>query len=138
MTLRGKRVQVLGAGGAGRAVAMAIAAQHPAALAVHDAADLRARDLVAAIAAAHPDLAVDASLGPSDVLVNCTPVGMDHDTRLPCDPSLIPADGTVYDIVNRPDTPLVVEARARGCLAEHGWGMMSAEIPLILDWLLGP
>lgn len=133
----GTRVQILGAGGAGRAVAMAVAGQDPAALAIHDTDHARAVALAGAIAAAWPRLAVAAALGPSDVLINCTPVGMDRDARLPCDAALIPGRGAVYDIVNRPDTPLVIEARARGSIAEHGWSMMSAEIPLILDWMLG-
>lgn len=136
--ISGKQVQVLGAGGAGRAVAMAIAGERPGAIAVHDSDRGRAEALVAALRATFPGLSAVASLGRSDLLVNCTPIGMDRDTRLPCDRSLIPTGGAVYDIVNRPDTPLVVEARARGCRAEHGWSMMAAEIPLILDWMLGP
>lgn len=132
----GRRVQILGAGGAGRAVAMGVAAESPAALAIHDADAARTAALTDAVARAWPGLRVASSLGPSDVLINCTPVGMDRDMRLPCDAALIPSKGAVYDIVNRPDTPLVLEARARGSIAEHGWSMMSAEIPLILAWML--
>jgi shikimate dehydrogenase len=138
MTITARRVQLLGAGGAGRAVAMAIAGERPAAIAVHDTDSTRAEALAAALRRAAPTLDVTVSLGISEVLVNCTPIGMGHDTRLPCDPSFIPVAGAVYDIVNRPDTPLVVAARERGSLGEHGWSMMAAEIPLILDWLLGP
>lgn len=138
MTIAARQVQVLGAGGAGRAVAMAIAAERPGGIAVHDADRSRAEALVAALQEAHPGVPARASLGRSDMLVNCTPVGLERDTRLPCDSALIPRGGAVYDIVNRPDTPLVVAARALGCRAEHGWSMMAAEIPLILDWMLGP
>lgn len=134
----GRHVQILGAGGAGRAVAMAVADEGPAALALHDVDPVRADGLVAAIAETFPGLKVGVALERSEVLVNCTPVGMDHDTRLPCAESLIPVRGAVFDIVNRPDTPLVCAARARGSSAEHGWSMMAAEISLILDWLLGP
>lgn len=138
MTIADRRVQLLGAGGAGRAVAMAIAQERPAAIAVHDADRTRAEALAAALRRAVPTLDVTVSLGSSEILVNCTPIGMGRDTRLPCDPSLIPVAGAVYDIVNRPDTPLIAAARARGSRGEHGWSMMTAEIPLILDWLLGP
>jgi shikimate dehydrogenase len=133
----GRRVQVLGAGGAGRAVAMAIAGEAPSRLCLHDVDEARARDLARTVAAILPETTAEPALEPSEVLVNCTPVGMDRDRRLPCDPALIPRGGAVFDIVNRPDTPLVVEARARGSIAEHGWSMMAAEIPLILDWMLG-
>lgn len=134
----GRRVQVLGAGGAGRAVAMAIAGEAPSRLCLHDLDETRARDLAMVVAGTFPGTTVETALDLSEILVNCTPVGMDRDTRLPCAPDLIPRGGAVFDIVNRPDTPLVLEARARGSIAEHGWSMMAAEIPLILDWMLGP
>jgi shikimate dehydrogenase len=134
--LAGRRVQLLGAGGAGRAVAMAIAARGPALLAVHDPDAGRAAGLVAALAAEFPGISAQAALGPSEVLVNCSPIGMGGDARLPCEASLIP--GFVHDIVNRADTPLLVAARGRGAVAIHGYAMMAAEIPMILDWMLEP
>ncbi len=129
-----RRVQLLGAGGAGRAVAMAIAGEAPAALAIHDPDGARADSLVAAVAAEFPGVAVRRGLGASELLVNCSPIGMGSDDRLPCDPALIP--GFVYDVVNRSDTPLMVAARARGAVADHGYSMMAAQIPLVLRWML--
>jgi shikimate dehydrogenase len=134
--LAGRRVQLLGAGGAGRAVAMAIAEAGPASLAIHDPDAARAADLVAALRAEFPALETRAALGPSEVLVNCSPIGMGSDARMPCEAALVP--GFVYDIVNRADTPLLVAARARGAVADHGYSMMAAEIPMILDWMLNP
>jgi shikimate dehydrogenase len=136
MTITGETVQLLGAGGAGRAVAMAIAAELPAALAVHDADPARAEALVADLRRAFPQRASRVGLAPSTFLVNCTPAGMGEDASMPCDADLIPRNGTVFDIVNRADTPLIVAAKARGCRTEHGYAMMMAEVPLILDWLL--
>jgi len=132
--LQGRRVQVLGAGGAGRAVAMAIAEAEPASLAIHDPDEARAAGLVVALRAEFPALDTRAALGVSEVLVNCSFIGMGSDARLPCDAALIP--GFVYDIVNRADTPLLVAARDRGAVVDHGYSMMAAEIPMILDWLL--
>lgn len=137
MRFAGEHVQLLGAGGAGRAVATAIAAESPAMLAVHDAQPGRAEALVADLSHAFPGLACQAATITASVLVNCTPAGMGHDASLPCDESLIPQGGMVFDIVNRADTPLVAAATARGCRTEYGYAMMMAEIPLILDWLLG-
>jgi shikimate dehydrogenase len=132
--LQGRRVQLLGAGGAGRAVAMAIAEQAPATLAIHDPDAARAQALHAALLAEFPALDTRIALGDSDVLVNCSAIGMGSDERLPCDPALIP--GFCYDIVNRADTPLLRAARARGAVAAHGRSMMEAQIPLVLDWML--
>lgn len=134
MVLAGRSVQVLGAGGAGRAVAMAITERGPASLALHDPDPARAAALVADITREFPKVPVAAALGPSNVVVNCSPVGMGHDTALPLPEELIPRDGDVYDIVNRPDTPLLLAARRRGCRTDHGRSMMLAQIPLVLRW----
>jgi shikimate dehydrogenase len=134
----GRRVQLLGAGGAGRAVAMAIAAQAPAALAIADPDAARADALAQAASRAFPALAVGVALGPAEVLVNCSPIGMGEDARLPLSESLVPERGAVLDIVNRADTPLLVAARARGCIVEHGRAMMLAQIDLLVGFLFGP
>lgn len=136
--LRGRRVQMLGAGGAGRAVAMAIAGEGPARLAIHDPDAARGENLRDAVAREFPDLSVAAALGDSEVLVNCSPVGMGADERLPLPEALIPAGGAVYDIVNRPDTSLLRAARAKGCRADHGRSMMLSQVGLLIHFLFGP
>lgn len=134
--LAGRSVQVLGSGGAGRAVAMAIAAECPGRIAVYDPETARAEALAAALAREFPGLAVEAGLSASEVLVNCSPCGMAGDERMPCDASLVP--GFVYDIVNRPDTPLLRIARSRGAVADHGRSMMLAQVQAIVAFMLGP
>jgi shikimate dehydrogenase len=136
MTMRGQHVQLLGAGGAGRAVSMAIAAEAPAAIMVHDTDAARAAALVGDVMRHFPAVSAAVGLGDSSLLVNCTPAGMGQDETLPCDESLIPRDGMVFDIVNRVDTPLLRAAQACGCRTEYGYAMMVAEVPLILDWML--
>ena len=83
-------------------------------LAIHDTDQARAEALVGALAEAFPQLPLRQGLGPTEVLVNCSAVGMGSDARMPCDAALIP--GYVYDVVNRADTPLLVAARARGAI----------------------
>lgn len=134
MAVEGRVVQVLGAGGAGRAVAMAIAERAPATLAVHDPNEARASTLVADIRREFPAVAATAALGSCDLLVNCSPAGMGHDATLPISESRIPRGGDVYDIVNRSDTPLLLAAGRLGCRAEFGRSMMLAQIPLVLGW----
>lgn len=134
----GRPVQVLGAGGAGRAVAMAIAEAAPAALAIADPDETRAGNLAATVAREFPSLPVTVGLGPSEVLVNCSPVGMGADTHLPLPAGLVPDRGAVYDIVNRPDTPLLLAAQARGCRIGHGRSMMLAQVGLLIRFLFAP
>ena len=133
-TFNGRQVQVLGAGGAGRAVAMAIAERGPASLAVNDPDPRRSAALAADLAREFPSLLVSDALGPSEVLVNCSPIGMGGDDAMPVLENLVPRGGDVYDIVNRPDTALLLAARRRGCRTGYGRSMMLAQIPLVLQW----
>ena len=137
MTLAGRQVQLLGAGGAGRAVAMEIAGRGPSGLAVHDPDPVRAAALVADLRREFPGLATEAALGASEVLINGSPLGMGHDDRMPLPEALIPRGGAVYDIVNRADTPLLVAAARRGCRTDWGRSMMLAQIPLVLRYFFG-
>ena len=133
----GRRVQLLGAGGAGRAVGMAIAERRPAALAIHDPDEARAGFLVEDVRREFPGVAVALGLGPAETLVNASPVGMGSDPALPLPEELVPEGGAVYDIVNRPDTPLLELARRRGCVVDHGRSMMLAQVGLVIRFLFG-
>ena len=135
MRIEGRAVQVLGAGGAGRAVAMSIAERMPARLAIKDCDAARATALLSDIRREFPDLEAVVALGPCDVLINCSPAGLGHDTTLPLPEQLIPRGGAVYDIVNRADTPLLLAASRLSCRTDHGRSMMLAQIPLVLSWL---
>jgi 3-dehydroquinate dehydratase / shikimate dehydrogenase len=131
MQLRGARVTVLGAGGAARAVVVALAS-----VGARPTVCARRREQ------AHDLVPLGAELGawpppPGswDILVNCTPLG---GTASP-DASPLPGgpfDGRlVYDLVYRPpDTPLLREARAAGCATLNGWPMLQAQARKQFDW----
>src|SRR5262245_30056616 len=71
--VRARRVALLGAGGAGRAIAFALAAAGVAAIVVHDLDPAKAAGLAADLQRAHPALTVRAgppSAGQFDLLVN--------------------------------------------------------------------
>jgi shikimate dehydrogenase len=133
--LAGKVVQQLGAGGAGRAVAMAIAEAAPARLLVHDPDAARAEELAADLKREFPALPVALTLDRAETLVNCSSLGMGSDNRMPVEEGLIPERGFVYDIVNRPDTPLLEAARRKGCVVDHGRSMMLAQVQLLIRFL---
>ncbi|MHB1535820.1 MAG: shikimate dehydrogenase [Acidimicrobiales bacterium] len=121
----GRRCVVLGAGGAARAVTMA--------LAEHGAEEVvvigRRPDKVASCAA----LAGPAGRGgeihevdQADLIVNATPVGMTGG-GLPfsVEPARLGPGQLVIDLVYRPArTPLLVAARQRGAAAANGLGML--------------
>lgn len=125
------RVVQLGAGGAGSAVADALARSGAGRLDIVDldaqragelADDLRRRHGIRATAAS-PDR-VAALLADADGLVHCTPVGMHDHPGLPIAPTLLRADLWVADIVYRPvDTALLIAAREAGCRTLDGGAM---------------
>jgi shikimate dehydrogenase len=113
---------VVGAGGAGRAIAHALGR---AGATVTVAA--RRPEAAAAAAALTPDgVAIrldDVAVEQFDVIVNATPVGMQGEPP-PFDTARLHDGQFVFDTVYPADTPLVVEARARGLRAAGGLGML--------------
>ena len=68
-----------------------------------------------------------ASLGSgADIVINCTSVGMTPDVDgCPIDPAFLEPRHVVYDIVYRPrETVLLREAKAKGCSTVEGIGML--------------
>lgn len=123
-------VLLVGAGGAGAAVAHACLKLGVGRLWLHDADPVRAEALAqdlnkragAAIAHATPYLA--SAMAQVDGLINATPMGMDAHPGLPVDPDLLVARHWVAEIVYFPlETALLAAARAKGCRVLDGGGM---------------
>ena len=127
---RGKRILLLGAGGAARGIAHAVLSGQAAALWIANRtlarAEALARELKAHYAAARIEaLPLDgaAGIGP-EILVNATSVGMGGD-RSPVSLSEVRVQLAVVDIVYRPaETPLLAQARGLGLPHTNGVGML--------------
>ena len=123
-------VVLLGAGGAGSAVAHALLSMGAGTLHVFDTDRSRATALVAALTtrfgtgrAAGVDALADA-MSTADGLTNATPAGMTGHPGLPLPPALLRPGLWVADIVYRPlDTELLTVARDRGCRVMTGGPM---------------
>jgi 3-dehydroquinate dehydratase/shikimate dehydrogenase len=123
--LRGRRVAIVGAGGAARAIAVAVG-RAGAAVSVFGRRPDRAR-AVAALVGGEAFEGVPVR-GTWDVLVNATPVGSGTEV----DKTPVPADRLdgrlVYDLVYEPaETRLLREARAAGCRTVGGFEMLRAQ-----------
>jgi shikimate dehydrogenase len=122
----------LGAGGAGSAVASALAGAGARRISVADVDSGRAGRLARSIAAHHSVLVeaiepdrVPAALAGADGLVNATPIGMEGHPGMPIEAELLRADLWVADVVYRPlETALIRSARSRGCRVVTGGGMV--------------
>ena len=125
------RVVLLGTGGAGSAVATALAQHRAGELVLVDQVAERANalaDQVGALGltsvhvAGVEDLAE--TLARADLVVNATPVGMAAHPGSPFDVALLPDGSRVADIVYRPAaTQLLEAARTRGLRTMSGLGM---------------
>jgi shikimate dehydrogenase len=130
----GKRVVILGAGGAARAIAVELALVGVRSLSIVNRSGERSRELAELLrsAARAPASAWawegDYKVPPeTDVVVQATSIGLfpDVQARLPLDPATLLPRMVVADVIpNPPDTRLLRDARARGCTTLDGLGML--------------
>jgi len=134
----GRIVVLLGTGGAGRAMAFALADAGVEKLALvnrtAERAHALARDLAASgsrveISVAQPGTAEALRVvAETDLLVNSTSLGLKPGDPLPVDVSHLPGHATVYDAVYIPlMTPLLQAAQARGLKTIPGLGMLARQ-----------
>lgn len=128
--LEGRRIVVLGAGGAARGIIYALAAEAPERIVLLNRTTERAEALarewsdLAEIAALPADRAAEALQG-ADIVINTTSVGMHpHVDDVPLDPALLRGGEIVSDLIYNPlETKLLRLAREKGCRVHGGLGM---------------
>lgn len=132
--LKGKRIFLAGAGGAGRAVAIRAALEGAASVSIADPLSSRAAVLVARVNKVAPRIARAAPVGSAvwrealaaaDLAVNASPLGMKASDPLPFPPALLPRSSVIFDLVyNPPETRLLAAARKIGREGMNGLGML--------------
>jgi shikimate dehydrogenase len=131
-----KRCVVIGAGGAARAVTLALADAGAAEVVVVNRTASRAEE-AAALAGTVGRVGSGADVGDAELVVQATPVGMTGvgaSDALPVDPGTLHAGQVVADLVYYPlETPLLDAARARGAVAVGGLGMLVHQAALALE-----
>jgi shikimate dehydrogenase len=122
--IAGKPVLVLGAGGAARAVVLALG--RAGAVVTVAARRVDAAAAAALLAPGARSVAIGAvDTAPYSLVVNATPLGMSGADPLPVDPGALHGEQAVADLVYHPaETPLLTAARAKGALAVNGLGML--------------
>jgi len=127
-----KRVAILGAGGAGKAVAYVLASYAAAEIAIFDIDRVKANNLAQMIKGLFPNLPIliannldELKIKEKDLLVNATPVGLKA-----ADPCLLKEEMLhkhlfVYDLVYNPrETKLLALAKKVGAKTANGSGML--------------
>lgn len=134
---KGRDVLLLGAGGAGRAIAVTLIDTEIASLRVYDRDAAKASALAEDVARLCPRLSVSHGwnqLDDATLVINATPLGLHPNTdAMPLDVSALHPGVLVADIVMKPrNTPLLQAANARGCDLRFGAGMLDTQLELML------
>lgn len=129
MNLRGAKVLVLGAGGAGRTAALKLASEGPAEMYLVNRTLNKAEAVASEIEKRQPGLKVRVGYpsGRVGLVVNATSVGLKPEDGLPFDEAKfkLSAAEAAYDMIYRPaETPFLRMAKSAGCRCANGLGML--------------
>ena len=129
LEVAGKRVLLLGTGGAGRVAALKLASENVAEMFLVNRTASKAEKLAAEIRSTFP--AIHVAIGypdtEMDLLLNATSLGLNAHDALPFNGEKFPLRrvSAVYDMIYRPaETPLLKLARAAGCRTANGLSML--------------
>jgi shikimate dehydrogenase len=129
LELRGAKILLLGAGGAGRTAALKLASEGVAELWLVNRTRSKAEAVSKEIRERHPGVQVRTGYpaGPVDLLLNATSLGLKPSDPSPLDEQqfALRQARAVYDMIYRPaETVLLQKAKAAGCRAANGLGML--------------
>jgi shikimate dehydrogenase len=127
--LPGASVLLLGAGGAGRVAALKLASDGAGSLFLVNRTIAKAEAMAVEIRKRFPrqEVTVGYPKHKVDLVINATSLGLQPGDELPFDPKQFSLHQTrgVYDLIYRPaETPLLKAAKAAGCRAANGLGML--------------
>jgi len=127
--LRGSKVLLLGAGGAGRTAALKLAAENVAELFLVNRTRSKAEAIAAEIRKQFPSVKVVAGYPDAKVnlILNATSLGLNPEDGSPLDEKLfyLKQAAAVYDMIYRPaETKLLKAAKKAGCKTANGLGML--------------
>ncbi len=128
--VNGKTALIVGAGGAGKAAALALL-EMGSTVVLANRTESKGREAVEMLrkygeCIFWPLSRIEELKGKVDVVVNATPLGMrGFRAEMPVPPSMLDGVELVFDTVYNPmETPLIVEAKRRGCKVVYGIEML--------------
>ena len=121
--LAGKRILLLGAGGAARGVIEPLLEQQPAALVIANRTVSRAQELAELFGHGVAACSFDAADAPFDIVINATAASLAGELP-PLSSRIFTADTLAYDMMYGRDTPFLDFARTHGAAASDGLGML--------------
>ena len=142
---KGKKAAILGAGGAARAVAYALAGAGAKEIALFDVDAVKSAAVVEMVKSIFPGYDVSAvdsadklGLKDKDLLVNATPVGLKDSDPCVIRQESIHSGLFVYDLIYSPaETKLLKAARDKGARASNGLGMLLYQGAMSFEYFTG-
>ncbi|ANI83541.1 shikimate dehydrogenase [Kosakonia oryzae] len=140
IAVRQKKIYLAGTGGAGTAIAHALAAHQVAELVIYNRTASRAEALIRELSVFYPQ--VQFQLGNDkpaevDIAINATSVGMGETQELPFSLMALNPPAVVCDIIIFPETTaLLAAAQQRNLCTHSGRAMLAAQIALMLEFML--
>jgi shikimate dehydrogenase len=136
--VHGRRVALFGAGGAGSAIAYALADAGAQSIAIVDVDAVKAERLAATLSRAFPDCAIAAAARMPDgidMIVNASPVGMRPGDGMPAEIGPLDAGTLVGDVViaGHP-TALIRHAMQCGCRFVDGRDMHGGQVDALMQF----
>jgi len=122
-TLGGRRILLLGAGGAARGVIEPLLDQQPATLVIANRTVSRAEELAELFGRGVAACSFDAADAPFDIIINATAASLAGELP-PLSPRIFTNNTLGYDMMYGRDTPFLAFARMHGAAASDGLGML--------------
>jgi shikimate dehydrogenase len=139
VAITGRAIWLVGAGGAGTAIAWSLADEAPASVAITDASQEAAEHLAGGLRTTYPAIDFTTTVPPPrdvDIAVNATPSGLHAGDALSFDPALLRKDACVVDIIMKPAvTDLLRTAAALGLKTVPGQAMLDGQLQIYADYL---
>lgn len=136
----GSRALLIGAGGAGSAIAISLLEAGVRELVIYDTDESRVTDLLGLLGPLSEGRARPGPPDPTgfDLVFNATPLGMEDGDPLPLDTAQVTSSMFVGDVIaGHGVTPFIAAAQDLGCGTATGGHMVEAVQDLMADFMLG-
>jgi shikimate dehydrogenase len=135
LSIHGKRAAIIGGGGAGAAIARAIAESGADEIVIKEIRPERHEFLERLLKNSNPEIKVSfelPGLQGFDLVVNATPVGMNDDPNVPFPTDTLSPPTLVADVVTNPKvTPWLAAGLKKGCKVQYGAEMAYGQFGLM-------
>lgn len=134
---QGARVLLLGAGGAGSAIGVALLEAGVRELIIHDVEEARSAQLAEVLATLKRGRTISGPPDPTgcDMICNATPMGMAKADPLPMDTKMLTSAMFVGDVIaGHGETAFLHAARTAGCRTANGDEMVAAVLGMTVDF----